>query len=223
MKTSPPFIVLAICCSMLVACQRKPAETTFSQANVEPIKRVIQIEPDDYFTNALETFAKGEREDCARFIRQAARAMGSIAAVAAGEQKAAIQKTAGELTFLANDVAKGNVREIEDLNYFFGRAGRTLAGYRLEITETGHLSYTPQQVGEFLEKAVAQLENNSRYQQRELSPKENQLIYDARLLAQRMQRGETIRGDEVIATVHKLKKQLHLWNDVFDKQPDRQK
>jgi hypothetical protein len=212
-------IMCAMICSGLLtqfSCKEKDVDSTEAPAVEETVVTVEMLEPDDDFGQALVAFANKDFATCDKMIRKGAKSMEAIAALATGERKVMLDNSIAELNELATEVAADRVDGIDDLNYFFGRAGHALAGYKMDITDTYFDSRSPQETGEALSALVDRLEANIKYYKREITTEEKTALEDAKALAQRLRGGEKVAKEDIKKSIDNLGAQVKKWDDEFN-------
>ncbi|HEX5171859.1 MAG TPA: hypothetical protein VFW11_21920 [Cyclobacteriaceae bacterium] len=196
------------------SCHQK-IENRDNQETTEPLTPVTEVEPDSDLEKALQAFVEKHYKESDQYIRNAAKSMQSIASISTGEQKTEIERSIGELNDLAGRVALDRVDGINELNYFFSRAGHALAGYKVFITESYFNSHLPKEAAKALRKAINQMEANLKYHSREKNQDEIKVLEDAKLLAGKIEREDKISDEEVRKNLDSLKAQIKKWNEEF--------
>jgi hypothetical protein len=198
----------------LFSCQHTTEEKSES-GNVESKVSVTETEPDDDLEKALEAFADKQYDESDHHIRKAAKSMESVAAIATGESKQKIENSIAELNDLAERVSRDHVDGLNELNYFFARAGNALAGYKVTITETDFNKHSPKETAMAFRELIGQLKNNEKYFSREIRPEETKVLEDAKVLADKIEKSEKVTDDEISQNLNDLKVQLKKWEEEF--------
>lgn len=176
---------------------------------------VTVIEPDDQLFKALDAFVKGNVEQSSVYIKEAATSMKRIAGTTQ-KHKYAIERSADALDTLASKVAHHEVKHLHDLNYLFGKAGRALAGYRLNLLETEYFKEGEGALGASLEKIIYQLEKGISTHHRLPRRKETEILNNGLAVAGRLQKGEKISEEDLKSTLQNLNMEIAAWNTEFE-------
>lgn len=218
MKANMKIIRIAAFCAVLTACQSKPDKpisATDEMANSQEVT-VTEMEPDDQLLKAIEEFSKHEHGQSAIHIKEAAKSMRLIAASASREHKVSIEQAAGGLEALARKVAHNQVKDIADFYHCIGKAGRALAGYRLNVVETEYFNHTETKSGAFLRTTIDHLENSIATHHRALNPEEKAILNNAVDVAARLQKGDKVDKDDLKRTLQSVDNEIEKWNTEFE-------
>jgi hypothetical protein len=190
----------------------------------EPIEALIisKVEPDEYFSKALEDFMNKRYDSSAKNIERAALVLSQIGNVEGGTQVGRIHQVVLDLEELATDVSTDHVDGIEELNYYFNEAGRALAGYKMIITKDEFIKLAPKEQGTLLKAITEKMEESAKYSRRELNEAEKGLIADARAMSEKLAHNEKVSEMEVSEKFKQLKDQLAKWDKEF-KRPETSK
>lgn len=220
MKTNLRILKVATLSVLLSAChnkQKKPVSTVPEKtATTKSEVTVTEMEPDDEFYKAVESFVKGENQNSANFIKEAAKSMRSISVSASPKRKVRIESAAAGLEAFAKKVEDGKVKDITQLYAYFGRSARSLAGHRLDITEHEYFVHTEGKAGISLQTAIEQLEKSVSTHHRALKPNEKQVLDDALDVATRLQKGDKVDEEELSGAIQSVNNQIENWNKEFE-------
>jgi hypothetical protein len=194
---------------MTLSCVSKKDE---SQQPAEQVQVTSEeLKPDNFFHQSQEAFANKDYEGSAQAIRNAIAVMKEIAAVTDEKQLKDIQLSIDELYDLASSVAVDKVEGIEELNFFFARAGKALAGLHMHTTEKYYFNLEGKKAGSELLKVVDIVQQTVQYHGRKLSEPEMNLLTDLRLLSVRLATGKASKK-ELEDALKKLSLQLTQWD-----------
>ncbi|MFN7790964.1 MAG: hypothetical protein ACK5NM_00280, partial [Cyclobacteriaceae bacterium] len=112
-------------------------------------------------------------------------------------RKQIIRNSISELIELKEHVAVAKVDGIQDLNYFFARAGNSLAGLHMNVAKTEYFKLDGIKAGGELDKALRAVENALKYHHLDLTKEEQELIARLRKNADRLKIGEKIPTGEM--------------------------
>jgi hypothetical protein len=101
---------------------------------------------------------------------------------------------------------------IQDLNYFFSKAGKALAGLHARNVKSYHYQLNGKQAGLELIKVVDQIENLLRYQQHKLTKEEETFLEETKTFALTMQKGGKMTDMEVEGLLKSLSDHLTKWD-----------
>lgn len=214
MKTYLKFTGIILAGFVLMKCNYRSKEMGDEKSEVQK-ENINLLEPDHAFAEALKLFAKADYTKSSEEIENGISVMKSIAKNASEEQKKRIDDSIAELKDLASDVENDHVEGINELNYFFAKAGRALAGNKLFVSKNEFPTLTPQQAGDTLLKAIEQVVSTLHYNGREMNGKEQEMINKARSVASRLKNGEKIKHVEIEMTYDQLQNQLDNWSIEF--------
>ena len=135
-KIEPKTIfIMTIITIFMIGCHNKNDLEKKPQAIItSPVKENI-MEPDDHFAKALETFAKGDFDKSYAEIQDGIKYMEGISSISSSDEQKKLNSSIDELCELAENVRKDKVDGIDELNYFFDRAGKALGNHHIEIVE----------------------------------------------------------------------------------------
>src|SRR6267142_790526 len=216
MKTSLNIPKIVAFCALVAACNSKneqPVSSASPEANSEVT--ITEMEPDDQFYKAIKAMIKGENVQSAGYIREAAKSMRVIEVSAGQEHKLRIENAAVALEALANKVAHTQVKDIANLYTYFGKAARTLAEYRLDVTEKEYFSHTEAKSGASLKRAIDQLEKSISSRHRTLNQEEKATLNDALEIAAQLQRGDKVDEDDLKSTLQRVDDEIEKWDKEF--------
>jgi hypothetical protein len=216
MKSNLNILTIAALCVLFTGCNNKPEKPLDSAppiANSEVT--VTEMEPDDQFYKAIKAMIKGEHLQSAGYIREAAKSMRLIANSASQEHKFRIENAAEGLEALANKVANTRVKDITNLYTSFGKAGRALAQYRLNVTEKEYFSHTESKSGASLKRVIDQLEKSISTRRRTLNPEERATLNDALEIAAQLQKGGKVDEEDLRNTLQKVEDEIEKWDREF--------
>lgn len=206
----------------LQSCQTKEDKPAETKLDVEPTVVSMEVEPDQAFQKALEFFAKEKYDSSARSVEQAADIMEQISNTLTGERNEAIDTSVSDLRDLATSISTDHVYGIGELNYYFGKAGRALAGYTMTITDEKFVNLTPEEAGSFFRAAIDKMEKSAHYHQRELNNEEKALFEKAKAMRDRLEKGEAVDKTETLKMISELKAQLEKWEKEFKAKHDEE-
>ncbi len=192
-----------MCFSLLAAtsCQKYESAKQ-SQGQIELTSNELQ--PDNYFQDALTAFADKKYTQASDAINLGIGAMEQIIAKADESQRLSIQNSIKELKELSDKVAIDQVDGINQLNYFFAKAGEALAGLHMHISKTEYINLSGKEAGANLERAIAEIEQTIKYHGRDLTKDEATLMSYLRQEALRLRTGEKISQSDMEANFEKL-------------------
>ncbi|MBX2942466.1 MAG: hypothetical protein KF860_08980 [Cyclobacteriaceae bacterium] len=207
----------------LQSCQTK--ESKQDDTNSDAVATVVStdVEPDQSFENALVYFAQEKYDSSANSVEHAASFMEQMSNSLPEKRDEAIDSCVADLRDLATSIATDHVYGIGELNYYFGKTGRALAGYTMTITDEKFTSLTPKEAGLFFQAAIDKMEKSARYHQRELSIEESGLLERAKNMRDRLEKGEAIDKAETLKMISELRAQLDKWELEFKAKHDAQK
>ncbi|MGC3943146.1 MAG: hypothetical protein QM762_01185 [Chryseolinea sp.] len=218
MKMNKRLLMSALVMStLLAACNRKPEPVAHDpKPSAEKSEVTIkELEPDSQLFHAMEAFAKGENNECATDIREAATAMRTIAASNQVRDKTEILNSAGDMDILAARISEGKVNDINSINAVLGKAGRALAQYRLSVTEDEFFKHSEGDTGDLLARTIRNLEKSVTLHHRALNSEEKQVLSDAMTLAQQMEQGTNVDEDDLKASLQQVNREIDKWNHEF--------
>ncbi|MCE2895707.1 MAG: hypothetical protein LW721_14830 [Flammeovirgaceae bacterium] len=179
----------------LFACQ--PKENKAPQEGIVEIS-TRELLPDVHFNGALVGFADKQYAESARHIGLAIQYMDTILlTIEDSTRKQIIRNSISELIELKEHVAVAKVDGIQDLNYFFARAGNSLAGLHMNVAKTEYFKLDGIKAGGELDKALRAVENALKYHHLDLTKEEQELIARLRKNADRLKIGEKIPTGEM--------------------------
>lgn len=151
-------------------------------------KRVTRkfLEPDDHFAKALNAFAGNDFDTSYKEIRKGINYMEGVSAVSKGVYKKKIDESIDELSELADYVRFDKVDGIDELNYFFARAGRALGDNHTWIVEKIIPDHNSDRNGYTLDIHIKNLDKPLSVSRRDYAYAEDQLIADAGKLMKEM-------------------------------------
>jgi hypothetical protein len=217
MKTSMNIVRLAALYVLLAGCQvpkDKITNTSDAEAMGQEVT-VVEMEPDDQLFKALKAFGKADYAQSASDIRDAAKSMRQIATTVEEKHAREIETSAEGLESLADNVAHNRVTDIMYLNRTFGKVGRDLAGYRLNISEIEYFNHTEAKSGVSLERTIDQLEKSIITHHRALQPEEKEILNNGLDVAIRLQKGDKIDGTALKSTFRSIDSEIAKWNKEF--------
>ncbi|MEJ1237155.1 hypothetical protein WBG78_03440 [Chryseolinea sp. T2] len=222
MKINKRLLMSALVMStLLAACDRKPEYVTqvAKPSGEKSEVTVKELEPDSQLFRAMEAFAKGENEQCATDIREAAATMRTIAASSAVTDKTDILNSAADMDSLAARIAERKVNDIESIDAILGKAGRALAQFRLSVTENEFFKHSEGDTGDLLARTIHNLEKSVTLHHRSLNPEEKEVLNDALTLAQQMEHGANVNEDDLKASLQQVNREIEKWNREFASRP----
>lgn len=179
----------------LFACQ--PKENKAPQEGIVEIS-TMELLPDEHFNEALVAFADKQYVESARQIGLAIQNMDTIVStIEDTTRRQMIRHSISELIELQEHVAVDKVDGIQDLNYFFAKAGNSLAGLHMNVAKTEYFKLDGVKAGGELDKAIRAIENTLKYHHLELTKEEQELIAKLRKNADRLKIGEKIPSGEM--------------------------
>ena len=199
--------VLATTLILLWGCRSKSSDELDDRIKITS----EELAPDDFFQEALRTFAAREYKESAKFILQGAKAMEEIARLSDSKRADNIRESIAELNDLASSVAVDKVDGIDELNYFFSHAGEALAGMHMHVTETYYFNLQGRDAGWELQKAVRQIERLARYHNREFNATERKQLDETNALSKRLRLGDPVGKEELEMTLGQLAETMTRW------------
>ncbi len=141
MSKKPLWLILSLIMSITITCKVRAdngrSETSSDIIYFEDYISAIEDEPESRFHKAREYFFKNDSESAAKEIRKGAVFLRLESGWATKEGKEALITSARELDKLADEVEKGEVTSVKDLDQAFSRAHYALARhYRLRASES---------------------------------------------------------------------------------------
>ena len=203
----------------LQSCQTKDNNTSDATDTTATVTST-EVEPDQSFEKALVYFALDKYDSSANSIEHAADFMEEMSNSLPEKRDAAIDSCVADLRDLATDVATDHVYGIGELNYYFGKTGRALAGYTMTITDEKFSNLAPKEQGLVFRAAIEKMEKSARYHQRELNSDESALFQRAKGLRDRLEKGEAVDKAETLNMIAELRMQLGKWEKEFKARHD---
>jgi hypothetical protein len=201
--------------AMLFACQSKEKSETALDATPQAEIVATVVEPDNYFSMALDDYANQKYENSAKNILLATDAMKQIASSVDPKRKAIIESSVSQLEDLASDVASNHVDGINQLNYFFAKAGLALASYTLTITDEEITNLAPQDAASFFSSVIIRMEKSAGYHKHELTESEKDIMSRASNLRDRLVKNDKVNEQEISTMVKELIGLLKEWEKEF--------
>lgn len=183
-----------------------------NKAEIE--KKEVILEPDEHFKNALVAYAKNDFEKSYEEINKAIRYMEGIEAAAFGKEKEAIDNSIDDLTDLAVDIRGDRVDGVDEINYFFAKAGKALAGNRIKIIEDLNANNNTDSIQYHLDIALAQMENSKKYYGKKFSETEQQILADAKNVSRQLLAKENVRQSTIKKMTDNLRKTLNNLGEI---------
>ncbi len=186
-------VALGILLTLNTGCEKK-------EKHVDSMNEQVQItseemRPDDFFSQSLQAFANKDYKKSSKLIEKSIQSMKVIADFVPANQQQEIINSIKELQELASKVAVDKVEGIDELNYFFARAGKSLAGLHMHTAESYYFDLHGKQAGNELREALGIIEKTVRYHGRALSDDERQLLASGRELANQLEKGNTTKEE----------------------------
>jgi len=203
----------------LTSCHRKVAEpnanagTPLSQTSEVTI---TELEPDGDLYRALESFAKGENKVCAADMTEGASAMRTIAESSKVPGKSRILESAKQLDSLAARISAGEITDVGPINTVLGQVGRSLAQFRLTVTENEVFKQSEGKTGKLLATTIHNLEKSITLHHRALNAEEKQVLGDAMSLAEQLEQGTKVDEDDLKMSLQQVNQEINKWNKEFD-------
>ena len=172
--------------------------------------------PQEQFQKARENLLKGDFNDAAAEIREAASFLKSESAQAAGEAKQDLIQSAQNLDKLADGVEKKAVSSENDLNENFTRAEYALARYYQSKASEAWAKKEASQAGQYLKAAGIQLEDAFTWAGGRIDEKSKEANQKAKDVGERMENGVAVAGSDVAKYFEEAKKEM---NDAAHRMP----
>lgn len=210
-------IGLLIITAVLSSCQHRQGQTAAQAATPRGENEIslTEVQPDEQFWLAIESYAKGEYKQSADYIRESVKAMHKIASNNQANKRS-IEVSANELQQLADSVAVNHVSSIEQLNKAFGRAAHALAHLRLRVTETEFFSQSEEIAGSHFQSAVNHAHHYIKLHHYTPTREEVIILNDVAALSQRMQKGDKISEEELKESINDVDSLLMKWETRFN-------
>jgi hypothetical protein len=176
----------------------------------------FQLQPDIYFHQAITEFTNRNFDVAAENIRLAIKTMDSISQQAPEEQKILLKNSIDELNALQTNVAYDKVDGIEDLNYFFARAGQALAGYHMHIYKTEYYNMEGKKAADELKKAITFIETSVEFNDHEFDAEELSLIDKIKSQIDLLKEGEDVTKEEIEALLGELNSHMNKWGNEIE-------
>ena len=164
--------------------------------------------PQEQFQKARESFLKGNFNDAAAEMRQAASFLMGESAKAAGEAKQDLIQSAQNLDKLADGVEKKAISSEKDLDESFTRAEYALARYYQSKASEAWASKEVSEAGLYLKAAGVQLEDAFTWAGGRIDEKSKAAIQKAKDLGERMEKGVAAAGSDVVKYFEAVKKEM---------------
>ncbi len=175
-----------------------------------------EIQPDSYFYEATVQFANKDYKKSAEFIHKAIQSMELISTVVDEDQRTELKNSIAELNDLETRVSVDKVDGLEELNYFFARAGSALAGLHMHVSETEYVQLNGSKAGKELKRALGVIKNTIKYYNHQFDAEENSLIEKISMQADEMEKGNNVSQEDLKASLKLLKSHLGKWSDELE-------
>ncbi|MBS1976767.1 MAG: hypothetical protein JST46_05325 [Bacteroidetes bacterium] len=207
-------LAVASLLALLTGCTSKKA-TQDTPSLGQVTVSTTAIEPDVYFQGAIKAFTENNYAETAQAIGQACDYMISIKGLSSDKFQQNLDNSISELRELQNNVKSDKVDGLDELNYFFARAGNALAGVHMNVTESISFNVKGPDAGKELMKAVASIRSMVNYHHYEFDAEENALLGEIEAMAKRLEKSEPVTKEELDAKFKLLGTHLTKWgNDI---------
>jgi hypothetical protein len=164
--------------------------------------------PQEQFQKARENFLKGDFNDAAAEVRQAASFLMGESVKAAGEAKQDLIQSAQNLDKLADGVEKKAIGSEKDLDESFTRAEYALARYYQSKASEAWEKEEVSEAGLYLKAAGMQLEDAFTWAGGRIDEKSKDAIQKAKDVGERMEKGAAAAGSDVVKYFEEAKKEM---------------
>ena len=212
-RTSSVFCVVVvlsmITVSISMADESKKPDTKPGWVVIEEdIFYVFDDEPSAYFYNAHESFMKRDLQATARELRKAAAFVKLASSMATAEGKKGLDSSYQELNKLADDVEKGTISSVKDLEAVFARTHYALAKhYYLKAVEAQGKKKA-EETGHFLKSAAIHLEYGFAWAGHKLEADAVASIKEIRVLSGKLIEGTGWISDEIARAITWIGKEI---------------
>lgn len=211
-ETTLKYLFLILLSVAFLSCSKKEATPPGDVLEVT----TIQIQPDIYFHQAITDFTNRDFQKSAENIRNAISVMDSIAGTADEEQKVLLNNSIAELNSLQTNVASDKVSGIEDLNYYFAKAGQALAGYHMHVYKTEYYNMEGKKAAKEMQQAIAFIENSVAFNDREFDAEELALISKIKNQIDQLSKGTEVTKEDIETSLSELNAHMTKWGNEIE-------
>ena len=163
------------------------------------------MEPDDHFAAALKDFVDQHYNKSYNDIQQGINYMEGVAAISKGPFRKNVKESIDELMELADNVRYDKVDGVDELNYFFSRAGRALGNDHVLIIEKVYRNKKKNNKDYALEIEIKNLDKPDGKINAGYWSEGNQILSDAGKIASRIHTKYGISSKETHQAISELK------------------
>jgi len=177
-------------------------------ANKEETKAISIENPEQYFQDAHDSFLEQKWKDAANSIRDGAKYVQGAAEQAKGEEKKLLENSKDDLNRLADEVQKGAVKSVNQLNEAFSQTYQTLSkSQQMKATESW-VKKQYVQAGDALRNASDDLERSANWVDGKLAEDSKTVIEKSRQVAEKLKEGTGWLASEVGDSLTALGKEV---------------
>jgi serine protease Do len=179
-----------------------------SQGQIQAKAPVQKTELDQHFQNAHESFLKKDFRDAASEIRKAEAFFKQKVTQAKGEEKQVLIDFVQRLDKLADQVEKGAVPSVQELDHAFAQAYYALANYYWLKASDAWAKRETSQMGRDLQAAVLHLERSLTWTGHRIKDESAVALQEVRRLGERMEKRAELTASEVNKGIDTIGKEI---------------